>query len=46
MTCPVCREEIENTDDSWVISEAPDSVEIEAEVQRLLNAVVDITKAS
>lgn len=40
-TCPVCREEIRSTDDSWVISEAPDSDEIAAEVQKLLSGLAE-----
>ncbi|GAB6018415.1 hypothetical protein CHUAL_000130 [Chamberlinius hualienensis] len=38
-TCPVCRETLESTDDSWVISEAPDSVEVAKELQKLLNGL-------
>lgn len=41
-TCPVCREEVESTDDSWVISEAPDSSEMAAEVQKLLSGLSEI----
>lgn len=35
-TCPVCRETLDSTDDSWVISDGPDSVEIATEIQKSL----------
>lgn len=39
-TCPVCRETVENTDDSWVISEAPDSEEMTSEMKKFLASLV------
>ena len=38
-TCPVCRETLENTDDSWVIPEIPESSEVNAELQRALQVL-------
>lgn len=38
-TCPVCRETLENTDDSWVLPEIPESSEVDAELQRALNGI-------
>lgn len=35
-TCPVCRETLETTDDGWVISEGPNSLEITTEIQKSL----------
>ncbi|XP_059482618.1 RING finger protein 141-like [Neocloeon triangulifer] len=35
-TCPICREKLESTDDSWVISEAPDSDEVNLELEKSL----------
>ncbi|XP_065347337.1 RING finger protein 141-like isoform X1 [Cloeon dipterum] len=35
-TCPICREKLESTDDSWVISEAPDSEEVNQELEKSL----------
>ncbi|XP_022238601.1 RING finger protein 141-like isoform X2 [Limulus polyphemus] len=35
-TCPLCREKLESTDDSWVISEAPNSEEMQQELQQAL----------
>ncbi|XP_015916901.1 RING finger protein 141 [Parasteatoda tepidariorum] len=35
-TCPVCRETVENTDESWVTPDIPNSSEINAEVQKAL----------
>ena len=35
-TCPVCRENLATTDDGWVISEGPDSLEIATEIQKSL----------
>lgn len=40
-TCPVCRETLESTEDSWVISEKPDSAEIAAELQKCLIGLAD-----
>jgi len=35
-TCPVCRETLSSTDDGWVISEGPDSLDIATEIQKNL----------
>jgi len=35
-TCPVCRDTLESTEDGWVISEGPDSIDIETEIQKAL----------
>uniref|UniRef100_A0A023GEI5 RING finger protein 141 n=1 Tax=Amblyomma triste TaxID=251400 RepID=A0A023GEI5_AMBTT len=35
-TCPLCREEFASTQDTWVISEAPESSEVLSEMQRAL----------
>jgi len=40
-TCPVCREELDSTDESWVISEAPNSTEMAAEIQKYLIGLAD-----
>jgi len=35
-TCPVCREKLESTDEGWVISDGPDSLDIATEIQKSL----------
>jgi len=35
-TCPVCRETVQSTDDGWVISDGPDSIDITTEIQKSL----------
>jgi len=35
-TCPVCREAVESTDDGWVISDGPNSLDIATEIQKSL----------
>ena len=35
-TCPVCRETVQSTDDGWVISDGPDSLDIATEIQKSL----------
>jgi len=35
-TCPVCREAVDSTDDGWVISDGPDSLDIATEIQKSL----------
>ena len=35
-TCPVCRETLASTDDGWVISDGPDSLDIATEIQKSL----------
>ncbi|KAJ3660029.1 hypothetical protein Zmor_011685 [Zophobas morio] len=32
-TCPICREKLESTDDTWVISEVPEAEEISKEIK-------------
>ncbi|RZF48985.1 hypothetical protein LSTR_LSTR012468 [Laodelphax striatellus] len=39
-TCPICREEVKSNDDSWVISEAPNSLEISEEIASTLMDIV------
>ena len=35
-TCPVCRETVQSTDDGWVISDGPNSLDIATEIQKTL----------
>ena len=35
-TCPVCRETLASTDDGWVISDGPDSLDVTTEIQKSL----------
>ncbi|CAN7939653.1 unnamed protein product, partial [Ixodes hexagonus] len=35
-TCPLCREEFDTTNETWVISEAPESSEVLSEMQKAL----------
>lgn len=35
-TCPLCREKLESTDESWVIFDAPDSKEVQQELEQTL----------
>jgi len=35
-TCPVCREAVASTDDGWVISDGPDSLDIATQIQKSL----------
>ncbi|XP_044254872.1 RING finger protein 141-like [Tribolium madens] len=35
-TCPICREKLESTDDTWVISEVPEAEEISKEIKSSL----------
>lgn len=35
-TCPVCRETLASTDDGWVISDGPDSLDVAIEIQKSL----------
>nr|XP_023021945.1 RING finger protein 141-like [Leptinotarsa decemlineata] len=35
-TCPICREKLESTDDTWVISEVPKAEEINKEIRNNL----------
>ncbi|KAG8176663.1 hypothetical protein JTE90_029310 [Oedothorax gibbosus] len=38
-TCPMCRETVENTDDSWVTPEIPESSEMHEEMQKALTVL-------
>jgi hypothetical protein len=38
-TCPVCREGLESTDDTWVISGIPAADEISEEIRRCLSGL-------
>lgn len=40
-TCPVCRETLETTEDGWVISDGPDSLDITIEIQKSLMELAD-----
>lgn len=40
-TCPICREKLENTDDSWVMSEIPDSEIVSAELLQTLMGMIE-----
>ncbi|XP_063607322.1 RING finger protein 141-like isoform X1 [Penaeus indicus] len=35
-TCPVCRESLKSTDDTWVLSEVPDDDQVNEEIRRTL----------
>ena len=35
-TCPVCRETVDSTDDGWVVSDGPDSLDIATQIQKSL----------
>ncbi|CAH0395738.1 unnamed protein product [Bemisia tabaci] len=45
-TCPVCRETISNKDESWVISEAPNSLEISEQIFTSLLKIADSPDSS
>ncbi|XP_023242112.1 RING finger protein 141-like [Centruroides sculpturatus] len=40
-TCPICREKLENTDDSWVMSEIPDTEIVSAELLQTLMGMIE-----
>lgn len=40
-TCPICRETLQSTDDTWVISEVPEAEEISEEIRSSLMKLVD-----
>lgn len=42
-TCPICRETLDSTDDTWVISEVPGSQEISEEI---LSSLMDLATSS
>lgn len=35
-TCPICREKLETTDDTWVLEELPDQQQVDQEIQKSL----------
>ncbi|ODN03989.1 hypothetical protein Ocin01_02709, partial [Orchesella cincta] len=35
-TCPICREKLETTDDTWVLEERPDAEQVDQEIQKSL----------
>ncbi|XP_071548063.1 RING finger protein 141-like isoform X1 [Panulirus ornatus] len=35
-TCPVCRESLKSTDDTWVLSEVPDNDQVNEEIRKTL----------
>ncbi|XP_022900921.1 RING finger protein 141-like [Onthophagus taurus] len=39
-TCPICRENLESTDDTWVLSEVPKAEEISEEIKKTLMNLV------
>ncbi|XP_076036275.1 RING finger protein 141-like isoform X3 [Oratosquilla oratoria] len=41
-TCPVCRESLKSTDDTWVISEVPDNEQVTQEIQRALIGLAEV----
>ncbi|GLV35487.1 murashka [Carabus blaptoides fortunei] len=40
-TCPICRETLVSTDDTWVLSEVPEAAEISEEIRSSLMKLVD-----
>ncbi|GJQ65223.1 hypothetical protein Trydic_g7356 [Trypoxylus dichotomus] len=40
-TCPVCRENLQSTDDTWVLSEVPQAEEISDEIRKTLMHLTD-----
>lgn len=42
-TCPICRETLDSTDDTWVISEVPGSHEISEEI---ISSLMDLASSS
>ncbi|KAI4462511.1 ring finger protein [Holotrichia oblita] len=40
-TCPVCRQNLESTDDTWVLSEVPQAEEISEEIRKTLMHLTD-----
>ncbi|KRT82390.1 zinc finger protein [Oryctes borbonicus] len=40
-TCPVCRENLDSTDDTWVLSEVPEAEEISDEIRKTLMHLTD-----
>ncbi|KAJ8299330.1 hypothetical protein KUTeg_023390 [Tegillarca granosa] len=42
-TCPICRAKVNSIDDTWVLTEKPDSTEYESEVKGYLVGLADRT---
>lgn len=40
-TCPICRERVESSDETWVLTEKPDDLEYETEVKGYLVSLAD-----
>jgi hypothetical protein len=40
-TCPICRERVNSVDDTWVLTEKPDTTEYEKEVKGYLVSLAD-----
>lgn len=40
-TCPICREKLESTDDTWVLSEVPEEEEISQEIKSTLMGLTE-----
>lgn len=40
-TCPICRETLQSTDDTWVLSEVPEAEEISEEIRSSLLQLVE-----
>lgn len=45
-TCPICREKLENTDDTWVISDVPNAEEISQEIRTSLMDLAEEKKST
>ena len=40
-TCPICREKVESSADTWELTDPPDSREYETEVREVLVGIAD-----
>ena len=40
-TCPVCRADVQNPGDTWVLTDKPDTSEYESEVREHLVSIAD-----
>lgn len=40
-SCPICQETLDSVDDSWVLSEIPEAMEISHEIQKSLHQISD-----
>ena len=45
-TCPVCRESLQSTDDTWVISETPDNDQVNKEIRKALMGLANTVNDS